>query len=288
MSNKLKILTWNYHQEATDFKESALVDMVVENEIDIVVLQEARGAGIPTLLQPTHFEVEYPNSGISNGVRVFLKNNEFDYESVERGYFNKWILVNVRKRTCSEWIVIAAIHFYSKRDTTERMQMWESLKIIEAVKNYESRVNNKKTIMVGDFNHNPHESNMLDPIFLNAKDTKHIVELIEINNPPRKKNNVWYNPMWNFLGDYDYTNDSERITGTYFWSKVQDLPMWNLFDGILLRPQLMDRIIYKESKILTKTNTASFVKDIRIGDAESMLIDEFSDHLPVLVTLKIA
>jgi hypothetical protein len=94
--------------------------------------------------------------------------------------------------------------------------------------------------------------------------------------------------MWNLLGDYDFNrNVDKESSGTYFLYSESEVPYWNLIDGVLLRPSIMDRINYKETEILTKTSKRNFLKPFVIRADESFLVDDFSDHLPLKVTLKI-
>ncbi len=94
--------------------------------------------------------------------------------------------------------------------------------------------------------------------------------------------------MWNLLGDYDFNSKSDKeSSGTYFLYNEAEIPYWNLIDGALLRPSIMDRIDYQKTEILIRTSKRNFLKPLIIRTDESFLVDDFSDHLPLKVTLKI-
>jgi exonuclease III len=291
----IKILSWNIHTNKkgmTPLLKNVLADVVNENEIDIVILQEAFGIEVSTSLNSLinqYDEVVAPGNIIENGVRIFLRQNTFKFTFLERHSRNKLVLLNLKKISGIEEFNIAAVHLYSKVGNTERQQLWKNLPIIQKIKNFEDKVsNNNKTILVGDLNHNPYESNMLDPNFLNCKDSKTLIDTL-IKKPVSKKtdNDYWYNPMWNLLGDYNFIDGNERITGTFFRYTIDEKPIWNLFDGFIIRHSIMNSVDYKKSKIITHTKTINFLKPFTIGKDDSMIKEQISDHLPIMFTFLI-
>ena len=93
--------------------------------------------------------------------------------------------------------------------------------------------------------------------------------------------------MWNLLGDYNYINQSSRVTGTFFRHTDDETPHWNLLDGIILRSSIMDNVDYTKSFIITETKSISFLKTITIAKHESLVNELISDHLPVKFAIKI-
>lgn len=291
----IKILSWNIHtnkNKRTPLLQRALAEVVNENDIDIVVLQEAFGAFVNTALNSQiaqYDEIVQLGNVIENGVRIFLKKNTFQHSLLQRYFRNKLVLVHLKKIGGIEEFNIAAVHLHSKVGNSERQQLWKNLPIINKIKEFENKVsNNSNTILVGDFNHNPYENNLCDPYILNSKDSKKVITTLT-NNPitKSKDNNFWYNPMWNFLGDYDFTSGRERVTGTYFRYSIDESPIWNLLDGFILRPSIMDRVDYNQSSILTSTKSTQFLKPFTIKKDVSLINDQLSDHLPIKFTLTI-
>ena len=94
--------------------------------------------------------------------------------------------------------------------------------------------------------------------------------------------------MWNLLGDFDYTTKKAKLAaGSYFYNSSTAIPFWNMFDGILLRPAIMYNIDFDHTKVLTESKTIQFLKPLIVKDKESIIKDDLSDHLPLLVTIKI-
>jgi len=276
----------------TPLLQRVLAEVVNENNIDIVVLQEAFGNVVNTTLNSQvaqYEEIVAPSNIIENGVRIFLKKSTFQHSLLQRHFRNKLVLVHLKKIVGLEEFNIAAVHLHSKVGNSERQQLWKNLPIVNKIKDFEKKVsNNNRTILVGDFNHNPYENNLLDPYILNCTDSKKVITTLT-SNPISKSRDTdfWYNPMWNLLGDYDFTNGNERVTGTYFRYTEDETPIWNLFDGFILRSSIMDRVDYNQSSILTKTNTTPFLKPFTIGKGDSLINEQISDHLPIKFTLKI-
>ena len=92
--------------------------------------------------------------------------------------------------------------------------------------------------------------------------------------------------MWNLLGDYGY-DDASKPTGTYYlYPNDVEKFHWNLIDGVLLSPPIMNNIIIKSIKIHTEINNKQLIKTKIDKITDSLLVDGFSDHLPISFTLK--
>jgi exonuclease III len=164
--------------------------------------------------------------------------------------------------------------------------MWKNHPIIEKLKEFEeTSTNNKNTIVIGDFNQNPYEIDFTDPHIFNCIDSKELINLLEKSSFSKRNLDIWYNPMWNFLGDYNFNNRKHRVTGTYFRYTENEEPIWNLLDGFIIRPSLMERINYSKSAILDKTESTEFLKPLIIRADKKNIKEELSDHLPIKLTL---
>lgn len=287
MSQIIKILSWNYEGKTNRYKLGALKELVKENTVDIVVLQEASGTKIHSTLIATHSEVKYDKPA-SGGVRIFLKNGSFIPTNYAKlGYFNKYALLNLRHVKCSESFNIVGVHLYSKVGRTDRKQMWENLPFIEEINNWEDSSGTEKSIMIGDFNHNPFDSNVNDPNVINSRDSRSLIQHQMNYDPIGLQHKYWYNPMWNLLGDHDPFLNTPRITGTYYLNRRDETPVWNMIDGFMLRPALMNSIHYKDSKVITSTKNHKMVKSKTVNEHESFIHEFYSDHLPILLTIEI-
>ncbi|MDP5199930.1 endonuclease/exonuclease/phosphatase family protein [Flavobacterium sp. DG2-3] len=284
----ITLLTWNINNKKTILLEQALKAVSNENKIDIIILQEAYGQFVNTVLSYQYNEIVYPGNGIGSGVRIFLKKNTFKNFSILRTDNKKLVFIHLQKIKSMEEFNIAAVHLHSKVNNSERQQLWKNLPLIQKIKEFEkTSTNNNNTILAGDFNHNPHESDLCEPNMINGVENKELIKTL-LNYPiSKKKYDFWYNPMWNLLGDYDYLNRKAKVTGTYFRYTEDETPIWNLFDGFIIRPSLVDKVNYRQTKIITKTKMINFLKPFTIKKDESLIKEDLSDHLPVKFSLNI-
>lgn len=285
----IKIISWNTNKKKTTFIQNALTELASEQKPEIFVFQECLGPYVNTILDPNYDEIPYPGNGINRRVRIFLKKNTFDKYAIKTAFQNKLVFVHLKKIGGSEDFNIAGVHLYSKLNT-ERQQLWKNKPIAEEIELYEKQqTNNDRTILIGDLNYNPYDTTLSDPFVFNAVDNKYLIDTFS-SNPIGQRNhsNYWYNPMWNLLGDYDFRNNSNKsTTGSFFLYNESEIPYWNLLDGALLRPSIMDRIDYQNTEVLTATTQRQFLKPLIVRPDESFLIDDFSDHLPLKITLNI-
>lgn len=289
------ILSWNIHTykgRRTNILKWAITEIVNENKIDIVVLQEAFGSSIFNAVnagEAQFDEILYPGNSIKEGVRIFIRKNTFDTPNfIHKNNRNKLMFVKLKKIKGSEEFNIAAVHLHSKVGNTERQQLWKNRPIFEEIKRLERLSLTNRTILVGDFNHNPYDNNLCDPDLIDCKGSKSLISVLTSNPISKKRNsNFWYNPMWNLLGDYDYNSGHERITGTFFRYTEDETPIWNLLDGFILRPSIMNRVDYTQSAILKTTNSIPFLKPFTVKKDESIIYEYLSDHLPIKFSIAI-
>jgi len=85
----------------------------------------------------------------------------------------------------------------------------------------------------------------------------------------------FYNPMWNFFGDA-----TPGPPGTYYY-KESDF-FWNMFDQVLVRPDLLPFFSNEDLKILTSDGNTSFLSSQGVPD-----VNVVSDHLPIFFKLEL-
>ena len=82
--------------------------------------------------------------------------------------------------------------------------------------------------------------------------------------------------MWGLFGD-----QTPGPPGTHFWeSSVASNQHWHMYDQILLRPSLMDRL--RNIQILDRDGYQSLVDEQGIATKEHL-----SDHLPILFQIEV-
>lgn len=168
-------------------------------------------------------------------------------------------------------VQIAAVHLLSKAGgATPADGQAVAAEISREIAEYEDNEGCQNALLVGDLNMNPWEPGMVLVSCLHASMTKRLADLPD-REWRKEKYRRFYNPMWGLFGDL-----SPGPAGTHFWeSSVASNHHWHMFDQVLLRPSLMNRL--RNIQILDRDGYASLV-----GPNGAATKDYLSDHLPIL------
>jgi hypothetical protein len=86
----------------------------------------------------------------------------------------------------------------------------------------------------------------------------------------------FYNPMWNYLGDY-----TAGPPGTFYYTAAEHkVFFWNIFDQVLIRPDLLPHFNNQDLMVLHHDGENSLLS--RSGLPDDTL---GSDHLPIYFKL---
>jgi hypothetical protein len=143
-----------------------------------------------------------------------------------------------------------------------------------------------RTVLVGDLNMNPFDPGLVETSALHAVMTKRLAVSVQ-DLAGRKHFLPFYNPMWSCFGDWGPNSRSDadsavRTAGTYFFRDTNDRTnhFWQVYDQVLLRPQLMDQLVRLDvlgsdgiEPLTTKSNRPRSTS--------------LTDHLPILFTIEV-
>lgn len=257
----LRYLFWNTHNncEINDI----LSEIIVENDISIVLLAEYT-ASSKELIECLKKENKYMNeySGCSALIKMFAENEEVQYRpDADRAIIR---IINGNDILCC---VHLNSKIYSGHDEAREIHIEQIMKDVRTV---ERELGSENTIIVGDFNINPYDASFVDaryfhgiPGYEEAKKKSRIVA--------GKEYRMFYNPMWNLLGDFHtpygtYYYNGNNVVNTY----------WNMYDQVIMRPDMKHRFVKESLKIICETKTR-FLLDIN-GHPNKRI----SDHLPII------
>ncbi len=180
-------------------------------------------------------------------------------------------------------LLLGVVHLPSKLHSDANNQFAECAELAGQIRDAEELMGHSHTLVVGDFNVNPFEPGMLDAKALNGESSRRIAEkdsrVVDGRVYP-----FFYNPMWNFLGDANLRRDGTvGPGGTYFHRTSRRTRIsWNIFDQVLVRPDLLPYFKTEELEILTGDGARSF-----LNDNGTPSLGEGSDHLPLLFKLNL-
>ncbi len=274
----LTFLFWNLNGKNLI---SSLAKLVVTHEVDILILAECNQQQLtPTNLllelNPEGREAQF-RSAPSQCDRIQI------FTSFRKSYAmpvaddNKHF--TMRKLTlpgCDEVLLVAA-HLLSQLHASEDTLYAEAIKFAEKIRHTEIALGHSRTIVVGDLNMNPFSNGVVAASGLHGVMTQEIArkqqrKFQEVTYP------YFYNPMWRYFGE-----STNSPSGTYYYDKSgQVCYFWNIFDQVLIRPDLLSKWDDKSLQILTSNGQQSFLTAKGLPDTKN-----FSDHLPLLFRLNL-
>ncbi|MDB5270093.1 MAG: hypothetical protein JWP58_3133 [Hymenobacter sp.] len=305
-----RFLTWNIQSKHTPIRQQVLEALVQEHAFDVIVFQEASGLPLTIELNKLGYEpVQLAGTDPVGTVRIFLKKNTFQQLSLTHTHDKdkKIVMVELRRYTSkAASFNVAAVHLYSKKGRSEREQLWRNHQLLLELHEWEKNVSTtNRTILVGDFNANPYEANLRDPFLLRGQESRALIK--QLQGPPlpisqwiRSALDFWYNPMWHLLGDHEPVTapsplaTARVVTGSFYFYNEGETPFWNLYDGFMVRPALMEEVVHSALRVLVQTGPTpyfspspitDFLQPYVTGPKNSPILTELPDHLPVTFAL---
>ncbi len=170
-------------------------------------------------------------------------------------------------------ILVALTHLQSKLHWTDDDQLFTAMSLATDIAEQERRFDNHRTVLVGDFNMNPFEKGIVAAGGLHAVMTRAIAANAKRTVSSREYR-YFYNPMWSYFGDR-----TDGPPGTYYYAKSTPVSyFWNVFDQVLLRPDIMHWL--KDLRILDHDGSGTLLTPG--GTPDSVMA---SDHLPLFFRL---
>ncbi len=216
----------------------------------------------------------YYAPGLCSKIKIFTK---FSSDFITSVYDSDRITIRHLKLPNMKDILLAVSHFPSKMNWSDSSQASECMEMSKEIRDIEQQIGHSRTVFVGDFNMNPFEDGVVSANGFNAVMTRRIAErksrIVQNREYP-----FFYNPMWSIFGD-----GSPGPPGTYYYNSSQHKNFfWNMFDQVLIRPDLLSCFRNEELKIIDSDGNISFMTSHGIPDDCVA-----SDHLPILFKLRL-
>ena len=170
--------------------------------------------------------------------------------------------------------ILVCVHFPSKTHCERKKKDIVIRRVIQEIQKLEEESACQNTIVVGDFNENPYEGGCLAADGFHGLPDYYVAQR-EHRKILGEEFKMFYNPMWNFLGDFC------EPFGTYYRSSSDTVNQyWNVYDQVIIRPILRKQFVDSSLKIITETATISLLDKNRHPDCD------ISDHLPITFEIK--
>jgi|SRR6267142_1401451 len=269
----INIVFWNLNRKPL---QDLLAALVRNYDVDLLILAENR---IPAKMVLRALNAERPEFrtrpwSICTKIAVFTRFHSAFLQPTEESDRTLICRLNLPARV---EILLAMAHLPSKLHSDEMGQLAQCQLLLESVKQAESKTGHTRTILVGDLNVNPFEASVVGALGLNAVMTKEIA-LRNSRTVQGKEYRFFYNPMWRHFGEH-----SDGPPGTYYYGAARHVNyFWNMFDQVLIRPELIQRFPEHELRILTSIGNVQL-----LGNSGQPNRDVASDHLPMFFRLDI-
>ena len=136
--------------------------------------------------------------------------------------------------------------------------------------------------VMGDFNMNPFDLGMLQPMSFYAVNNQAYVRHTRLF--VQEPEVMFYNPCWALLSDYDPGQPGvpKPSGSTYYGGTPSKKLYWHLYDQVIVSERLMDRLVPQELRIAPHTSLQTEVQS-NIPRKKAI----YSDHLPLQFTLNL-
>jgi len=268
----ITFLLWNLKKKPL---QKSVANIVLRHAVDIIVLTECT---IPPglllrELNKNRSSYHYAPGIACTKVEIFVR---FSARYINPVYESSRMTIRHIELPGIINILLAGVHFVSKMYWNDVSQAMECANLSLAIRDTEIKVGHNRTILMGDFNMNPFEDGMVSARGFNGVMSRRIAAKKK-RVVQEKEYLYFYNPMWNLFGD------EHGAPGTFYYpSSEHKAFFWNIFDQVLIRPDLLPYYSSKDIKILESDGSISFLTTEQLPDA-----DNASDHLPVLFRLGI-
>ena len=197
---KLRVCFWNTNKNENI--NEYISDIIVEQEIDILALAEYESdiEELKKMLALYNIVIEQAITIGCDRITILKRK-----ANIQPAFQNKYCSMQI----IDNMYLLACLHLPSKLYADVLKRGIAIARIVEEIQIQEEKLGIEKTIIVGDINENPYETGCLGasgfhgiPVY---KDTMKKYRVIM-----DESFKMFYNPMWNLLGDFSFPPRSEE------------------------------------------------------------------------------
>ena len=266
----MNYLFWNVYKNRNI--NNILCKIIMSNNIDIVALAEYEDDSkqlLDMLSEKGLYLYEVPKIACDR-ISIFTKYNAKRIKPLKDS--DHYTLKLIPHETLGQQIIVF-VHLSSNLYKEEYDKCVELTRLIKDLENEENKFNIRNSVIVGDFNSNPFERPLVAANTAHALSSRNVANKIK-RIVDEQEYKMFYNPMWNLFGD------ENSPPGTYYYSNSKQVSyFWNMFDQVIIRPQLINNFDFSKLHILTKADDISLINKNKVPDKK------ISDHLPILFSI---
>ena len=270
----MRFLFWNIGRRPlltpiTDLVHTHEVDILIiaESELsDIEMLRSLNSRGVPC------FTISPP--GVPGLVKIY---SHLSWDFIRPIRDSRGVAIRQIAPPVGNDLILVAVHLPSKLHQTEQDQVLNCTRLSRMIEEVEKEIGHTRTLVMGDLNMNPFECGMIGAEGIHAISDR-VIASKGTRRVAGEDRRFFYNPMWNCFGD-----GPPGPPGTYFYDTGTQVNMyWNIFDQVLMRPELITAFSDENLRIITELGSRSLLSPSGRPDQTFG-----SDHLPILLSLRL-
>ena len=265
-----RFVFWNINKRDIG---SLVAGLARSHDADVIVLAECPMPPERILEALNEASPDYHYAyGLSDDIRFFTK---FEASFLSPVYERSDLSVRRLRLPARQELLIVAAHLPSKLFHTGESLHEECIDLARIISESEDAVGHYRTVVLGDLNVNPFEAGVVGAVGLHAVMSRDIAARMS-RTVRGRQHRFFFNPMWGHIGE---RNDGPP--GTYYYERAENVNyFWNVFDQILIRPELLGTFKNEDVRVLTRAGDVELVNAAGRPNRQAA-----SDHLPVLLDL---
>lgn len=260
----MNILFWNLKRNNN---AQLISELILEQNIDIAIFAEHINTSFSTVCRL--LEEKYTvHTGYGGCDKIILLSKVECAITVKRES-TRYILYSCSNS--SQNYIIAGIHLPANPDCTPDDRKCVIRDIVHDVCELERTTKCDNTIIIGDFNASPFDSELTQKDAFNAVLYKELIFKTEYITSNGKRYRRFYNPLVNYISEQTQTY------GSFYYSGGINSLYWYCYDQVIFRKPLITNI--KNVRYIKNIGEHKLIKQVCPDTS-------ISDHLPLIVDMK--
>jgi len=258
----MNILFWNLHEKNLG---DLLVKALRSNKYDLLFFSEYQNTDMHEVV--TKADSEYQCISSMGGTKRITAICSEKYDVVVLQSNARFVIYRVNIQGTS--YLISVVHLSDKRNDSDGIMRENQIRdLVFALHSFELEYK-YRSIIIGDFNAEPYDREMLSKFGMNAVLFKKEILKHETVNIDGHRVRRFYNPTLSSISEEVQQYGSYRLDGPVS-------PIWHCLDQVVMRKAMIT--YFENVQYLKKIANISLMKDLN---------PKYSDHLPLLIRFKL-
>ena len=260
----MNILFWNLKRNKN---EQIISEIIQEQNIDVAIFAEYLNTDFSSVLKLLK-EKYVLHSGYGGCDKIILL-SKVNYNITVKRESTRYILYSCSN--ASQKYILAGIHLPANPTSTSEDRKCVIRDIVQDVSELERTLKCDNTIIIGDFNASPFDSELIQKDSFNAVLYKGLIDKAEYITSNGKRYRRFYNPLVNFI------SEETQTYGSFYYGNGINSLYWYCYDQAIIRKPLVPQLI-----------NVRYIKIIRGRKLIKEICPDttISDHLPLVVEMK--